>query len=259
MKRSFTRTILAAALALVAFAPTTTAQGRVDIGLFRTGGMLEVRVRPEADFDGIFSSLVFTIRWDRTTGATLGEMIQEGAAEQYIPIIRSGNTREVGSSNYQVFAGFGMSPMQANGFQWRAGEEYVIATIAVTGKAEFELVNDAYTNEAANNADYYVALGGSDRTGVIFKNLATADEEGGVVILPNPNQGQFTFTFSVPSATDITVDVMNALGQSVFNERINSFEGTYRKEMDLTSMSKGVYYVRIKRGETTSTHKVVYK
>ena len=32
------------------------AQEPIDIGLFQEGQMLEVRVRPNADFDGIFSA-----------------------------------------------------------------------------------------------------------------------------------------------------------------------------------------------------------
>jgi hypothetical protein len=58
---------------------------------------------------------------------------------------------------------------------------------------------------------------------------------------------------------DVTVEIMNSLGQSVFNETLREFEGTYRKEMDLTSMSNGVYYLKIKRGGETSTHKIVYR
>lgn len=259
MRQLFTRIALAGILALAGSVPTALAQGRVDIGLYRNGGNLEVRVRPEADFNGIFSSLVFTIRWDRTSGASLGDMLQEDPARQYIPIMRSGNVREAGSTNYQVYAGFGMSPMSSHAAQWRAGEEYVIASIPVTGKADFELVNDAFTQEPTNNANYYVALGGVDKTGVIFKSLTSADEDNSVLIQPNPTNGQFVFTFNVASPSDITVDVLNSLGQSIYNERRTGFEGTFRKEMNLSGQSTGAYYLRIKRGEQVTSHKIVYK
>lgn len=259
MKQLFTRSALAGLLLLAGSVSTAVAQGRVDIGLYRNGGNLEVRVRPEADFNGIFSSLVFTIRWDRTSGASLGNMVQEDPARQYIPIMRSGSVRESGSTNYQVYAGFGMSPLSAHATQWRAGEEYVIASIPVTGKADFELVNDAFTQEPANNANYYVALGGVDRTGVIFKSLTSADEDNGVLIQPNPTDGQFVFTFNVASPSDVTVDVLNSLGQSIYTEHRTGFEGTFRKEMDLSGQSTGAYYLRIKRGEQVTSHKIVYK
>lgn len=247
------------ALALTLAATPVSAQNQVDIGLHRNGDNLEVHVRPQSGFNGIFSSVVFTIRWDRNSGASLGTLTQEAPAAQYIPIMRSGGLREEGSFNYHVYAGFGISPLESIGTSWTAGEEYVIATIPVTGKGEFELLNDSWTAEAAHNANYYVSLGGVDRTGIIYKGLVTADEDGSVIIQPNPNNGQFTFSFSNSTPMDITVEVVNSLGQSVFTDTVREFQGTYRREMDITTMSNGIYYLKIKRGEETSTHKIVYR
>lgn len=255
--RSASSLLLAAGLILGAF--SAQSQEQVDIGLHRNGDRLEVHVRPGTNFNGIFSSLVFTIRWDRSSGASLGNLEQLGAPSQYMPVQRSGALRENGAFNYQVYAGFGIAPLEALEAAWTAGEEYVIASIPVIGKGEFELVNDGWTEETVNNADYYVSLGGQDRTGIIYKGLVTAEEDGSVTILPNPNNGHFVFSFSTAKAMDVTVEVMNALGQSVFTETIREFEGTYRKEMDLTTMSNGTYYLKVKRGEDISTHKVVYR
>ena len=144
--------ILATTATAVGLATTGLAQSPVDIGMYRNGDHLDVYVRPSADFNGIASSLVFTIRWDGSTGATLGTLVQEGPAAQYLPTMRSGAVREVGSQRYQVYAGFGITPMESTGALWRAGREYLIATIPVTGKADFELVNDAWTSEPKNNA-----------------------------------------------------------------------------------------------------------
>lgn len=246
-------------LLLAAVLPATMAQGTVDIGLFRNGDKLEVRLRPTQDFDGILSSIVFTVRWDRNTGAGLGAIRQEGAPAQYVPLAKAGGVRENGAFNYQVYAGFGMMPMSDLEASLKGGRETVIATIPVTGKGEFEIVNDSFTGETANNANYYISLGGRDLTGSIFKGLATAEEDGSVSVLPNPNNGQFTFSFSNAVPTDVTIELVNSLGQAVFNDNLRAFEGTYRKEMDLTSMSNGVYYLKIKRNGETSTHKVVYR
>ena len=259
MNKSFKLGSILLGLAAIFSMGQASAQSQVDVGLHRNGDKLEVHVRPTTSFNGIFSSLVFTIRWDRSTGASLGTIAQEGAAAQYMPVARSGGLREAGSFNYQVYAGFGMTPMDGLGASWTAGEEYVIASIPVTGKGEFELVNDAWTQEPSNNANYYVSLGGADKTGIIYKGLATAEEDGSVSIQPNPNHGVFVFSFSNSSPMDVTVEIMNALGQSVFNDTVRGFEGMYRKEMDLTSMSNGVYYLKVKRGEQNSTHKIVYR
>lgn len=245
-------------LSITLLAASGIAQSPVDIGLHRNGTMLEVHVRPQSDFNGIFSSLVYTIKWDKNSGAALGEESQEQPASQYIPTAKSGDVHTVGSNYYQVFAGFGMAPMSNASAQWVAGEEYIIAKIPVIGKAEFELVNDTWTNELSNNASYYVALGGANKTGIIYKSLAAADEDG-ITILPNPSNGQFTFSFINSEAMDVTVELVNTLGQTVLAEELRALNGPYRKDVDLTAASSGLYYLKIKRGEDTTTHKVVIR
>ena len=251
--------LIASAALVLGLSPMAHAQSPVDIGMYRNGDQLDVYVKPSSDFGGIVSSLVFAIRWDGSTGATLGTMVQEGPAAQYLPTMRSGAVREQGSQRYQVYAGFGITPMESTGARWLAGKEYLVATIPVTGKADFEIAQDAWTSDAKNNASYYLALGGADRTGGIYKSLASVEEDGGVTVLPNPNNGVFAFSFTNTTPMDINVEIINALGQSVFTDAVTGFEGAYRKEMDLTSQSNGVYYLRLKRGGNTTTHKIVYK
>ncbi len=254
MVRTYT---LAIATAVALLPAVVSAQGSMDIGLFHNDGNLEVKVRPTSEFDGVFSSVVFTLRWDRATSLSLGE----AATPENAPIStrRSGTMHEDGMFNYLVFAGFGFDNMAETGLRWVAGEEYTILTIPVQGLGVVELVNDNWTGVPTNNADYYVSLGGHDKTGVIYKSLAaTTDLEGTVQIKPNPNEGLFQFSFVSAEAVDLRVDVVNTLGQSSFTQTLRGFEGTYVKDMDLTHMSEGIYYLKITRGEKTSVHKIVY-
>lgn len=256
MQRTFTRTV---SLGLAfATAVTLLAQGTVDIGLFNTGnGALEVKVRPSSDFDGVFSSLVFALRWDKNSDITLGTAVVPDGSP--ISTRRSGDVREDGMLAYQVYAGFGFDAMASSGMRWESGKEYTILTVPVTGKGAVELVNDGWTGTIANNADYYVSLGGLDKTGVIYKSLATTtDLDGTVTIKPNPNEGRFTFSFMSGDATDVRIEVMNTLGQSLYTENLKGFEGSYVKEMDLTKMSEGIYYLKLTCGDRTNIHKIVY-
>ncbi|MBL7965055.1 MAG: T9SS type A sorting domain-containing protein [Flavobacteriales bacterium] len=254
------RRLLIAMVAMILAASTSFAQGRVDIGIYHNGdGQLEVKVRPQADFTGIFSSLVFTIRWDKSSNATLGQPTQDETVADYLSLMRSGGVHDAGTYFYQVYAGFGFSRIGETK-AWEAGKEYTIATIPVTGAGEFHLVNDPWTREVANNGDFYVSLGGVDQTGVIYKSLAApASLESTLLIQPNPNDGRFTFSFLSAEAGDIRIEMLNSLGQRVFGDQLRDFQGTYRKEMDLTAMSNGIYYLKITRGGETSVHKVVYR
>ena len=256
MARSFTRSI--ALLAVSIFPAALFAQGTMDIGLFNNGnGALEVKVRPTTEFNGVFSSVVFSLRWDKNTDITLGEAVSPENAP--LSTRRSGQVHEDGTFNYMVFAGFGFDEMAQAGMNWVAGEEYTILSIPVSGVGAVELVNDEWTSAIHNNGDFYVSLGGMDKTGAIYKSLAaTADLEGTVTIKPNPNEGRFSFSFISEEPIDLRVEVLNTLGQTAFNENLRGFSGSYVKDMDLTTMSEGIYYLRLTRGDNTSVHKIVY-
>lgn len=256
MIRSLTRSL--ALLAISGFSGALFAQGTMDIGLFNNGnGALEVKVRPTSEFNGVFSSVVFTLRWDKNTDITLGDAVSPGNAP--LNTRRSGQLHEDGTFNYMVFAGFGFDQMAEVGLNWQAGEEYTILSIPVSGVGAVELVNDEWTNAIHNNGDFYVSLGGLDKTGTIYKSLAaTTDLEGTVTIKPNPNEGLFAFSFISEEPIDLRVEVLNTLGQTAFSDNLRGFSGTYVKDMDLTTMSEGIYYLRITRGDRTSVHKIVY-
>lgn len=252
------KTILS--LALGAFFFLGASANQVDIGIYQVDGNLEVKVKPQADFDGIFSSVVFTIRWDKNSGAELGDMI--AAPGMQIPMAKSGQKHEEGVYNYQVFSGVGFQTLASQGVAWEAGKEYTILTIPYTGSAEFELVNDAWTNVPENNADFYVSLGGKDETGVIYKRTTGIAEslDSTVMIQPNPNNGVFNFSFNVANESDLEVEVVNTLGQVMYTNALKNFSGRFAHDMDLTDESNGVYYLKIKQGENTpSVHKIVFR
>jgi hypothetical protein len=65
-----------------------------------------------------------------------------------------------------------------------------------------------------------------------------------VQLYPNPNNGQFVLNVQLPSASNITITITNALGQMVkqMNE-IHSSGNTY--QLDLSSFGSGLYMVKV--------------
>ncbi len=149
------------------------AQATVDITLVRSGNTLDVRVRPSDYFDGVFSSLVFTLRWE--SGSSIALAPATAPDDASITTARSGQAHADGAYRYQVFAGFSFSSLSENGQHWDAGMEYTVLSIPYSGSGEVELVNDGWTN--ARNGDYYVSLNGVDLTGVIYAEASTAVSE----------------------------------------------------------------------------------
>jgi hypothetical protein len=66
-------------------------------------------------------------------------------------------------------------------------------------------------------------------------------------IYPNPASGQATVTYSVPSAKDVTITILNLLGQEV-STILNAAEqnaGTYNVSFDVNGLNPGIYYCRL--------------
>ena len=235
-----------------------TAQERVDIGLYQNGDKLEIKVRPEMDFDGVFSSIVFTLRWDSNTQVDLQHLQQPADAANYIPLQPSGGVRQDGGRNYQVFAGFGFTRLADSGISWRAGREYTIAVIPFTGQALFELTRDGYAKLKETNADYYVSLGGRPSTGIVYKELA--GEAGEIVMLsiqPNPNRGQFQLTIPTREGQSLWYEILNSAGQVVEREEPITNGPRYQTDMDLSNEGAGVYMLRIHRDTEIESHRIV--
>lgn len=249
-------------LPVLAFlAATSAAQAdAVDITLAtNANGQLEVKLRPSANFDGVVSSLVFTVGWDAATDAHLGAVQQSGPTGTFLPVNRSGEEVENGGQRYQTFTGYGLVTLKSVPTQWVAGQEYIIATIPVTGAADFSLADNSWT--AANNTGFYVALGGTDETGEIY-GLATGVLPGetgsdGLSVVPNPAEKATMITLDLQQTADLRLELLNAAGQVVWKEDRPGAAGQLRIPLDLSNFDKGVYLLRVHGMDQLLTQRVV--
>jgi hypothetical protein len=221
----------------------------VDITMSRNAeGDLEVYVRPDLYFDGVFSSLVFTVRWDEADGISLGAISQPMPQMVYCPTAKSGPEHTSGPYRYQIFAGFGAVAMNNVGASWQAGDEVLIATIDVpTMAGSFELVNDAFT--AGANGDYYISLNGEDRTGVIYTFSTAVPTSGeavatGPVVWPNPAVDRL-FVSGLPDGT-AELEVTDAAGRTWLRERRTSIAGNIDRPLDITGLAVGAYVLIVR-------------
>lgn len=77
-------------------------------------------------------------------------------------------------------------------------------------------------------------------------------------VYPNPNEGLFTLEIANAGVTTYMMNVRNMLGQNVVSEAIN-VNGDVRRDIDLTSFEKGVYFVSLENGDERLVRKVVVK
>lgn len=74
---------------------------------------------------------------------------------------------------------------------------------------------------------------------------------------PNPNDGKFNLNFNLKNKADAEVTVYNMEGKQVYNEKLPNFSGDYNKAIDISSNSKGVYFVKIEQGKHSQVKKIV--
>ena len=76
-------------------------------------------------------------------------------------------------------------------------------------------------------------------------------------VYPNPSRDIFNVSFTSEEAQDITVKVINVLGEEIIRDDRQQFEGNYNKTIDLTNYKKGIYLLKVKTLSNTSQFKII--
>lgn len=75
---------------------------------------------------------------------------------------------------------------------------------------------------------------------------------------PNPSNGQsINLSFELADKGDATVDVLDMNGKSVYKEKLNNFSGKYNNTIDVSSNSKGIYFVKVAQGGHSQVKKLI--
>lgn len=76
-------------------------------------------------------------------------------------------------------------------------------------------------------------------------------------LYPNPSYGVFSLVFTSTEIMKYTVKLQNALGQIIYEEKLDNFNGTYIKDFDITKYSKGEYYLIITGNKNVKYEKLI--
>lgn len=136
------------------------------------------------------------------------------------------------------------------------------ATITKTGLAAgtYYIEVDGVGNGTVNTGySDFASLGGYNISGTVPIATGVTEEENISVfnIFPNPNNGVFNVTFNALSKSNYKMQVINILGQQVYEETLNGFSGPYAKQLNIEQYGKGIYMVNISDESSTSTRRVV--
>ena len=79
-----------------------------------------------------------------------------------------------------------------------------------------------------------------DATATIENTIADA-----LTIFPNPTKGVVALRFETLEIQDIEIQIVNAIGQQVYNNHLNRHLGLVNETIDLSSFSEGLYFAKI--------------
>jgi len=136
--------------------------------------------------------------------------------------------------------GYTLTSSPAASYQWQLNSADIPGatnqsyTITQTGYYTV-IVGDS--NGCVNSATQYVLIDG----------INESEDESEIAIYPNPSKGDFIIEWLDGfMAGEISIDVVNTLGQKIFSSTENNSSAPFKKEIDLKNISAGIYFLEIK-------------
>jgi hypothetical protein len=117
-----------------------------------------------------------------------------------------------------------------------------------SGKALVMFVSNKTTRGEGWDASYDVVLGTNDQKA--FEDLS---------VFPNPTDGMLNLRFTINDLQSVRIEILSMKGETVYNQSLGSFKGTFDKQLDLTSLAKGIYLLRLIGDRGTTNEKIVLK
>ena len=107
--------------------------------------------------------------------------------------------------------------------------------------------NYSFIDNVAQGGTIYYKLTQYDLDGTphSFKVVSVNVERNDLYVYPNPNKGSFNVSFGGLLSEDVTIELINPLGQVIFTETVSKNAGLLNKEFDIRNASAGVYFVKV--------------
>ncbi len=131
-----------------------------------------------------------------------------------------------------------------------------IGTIPAAGNSSV-LLNYSYSDPFISSGITYYRLVQYDLDGTAYYSEIKAvakESQTSIQVLPNPNDGRFVLLIENAEGLSTQATVLNSLGQIVYEgaEEISS-----QRQMDISALASGIYYLQLRTPEGTTVNKIV--
>ncbi|MDP4259081.1 MAG: T9SS type A sorting domain-containing protein, partial [Bacteroidota bacterium] len=95
-----------------------------------------------------------------------------------------------------------------------------------------------------------------------FTSTGTNNLPGSTIdltISPNPNAGTFNLSFNFTTADNLSITLVNTLGQTVYESVYPDFAGPFSKVIDGGALASGMYVLKIQHGNDVFIKKILVR
>jgi PKD repeat protein len=87
--------------------------------------------------------------------------------------------------------------------------------------------------------------------------ISESNNDYSFTVYPNPNNGNFFVSFTVPEKNTYTLKVIDVLGAILYKEQLTNFNGEYSKQMNLSGFAKGIYLISLSKPDNEIVKKII--
>jgi hypothetical protein len=91
----------------------------------------------------------------------------------------------------------------------------------------------------------------------VCSGVNSLEVQSGLSVYPNPSNGDLTLELGLVKDDHSRMEVLNSLGQIIRTEEHDLVKGNNKLDLDLSSLAKGVYFIRVKTSTDVVTRRVV--
>ena len=100
---------------------------------------------------------------------------------------------------------------------------------------------------------------GSDVENITVGDCSGIEENSSIAVsvYPNPTTGEFTLSINNANFSNITISIVDIHGKVVYNEMNVTIAQDFIKQINVSDLARGVYFVKLNNGSDISTQKLI--
>jgi thiol-disulfide isomerase/thioredoxin len=199
-----------------------------------------------------YGNVTVTINLDQFPEETTWNIVNESGAilgsggpyagQSYAQIVQTVPVPTTGCYYFTIYDSFGDG---LNGAAWNGND----------GNYQVRDQNNTLIVQGGGAQQFYEAKKAFKIAGLLSLNDVESFNQS-ISVYPNPTATMATVKFETLEASETSVSIVNAIGQTVYTVNLGVVSGVQTLDIDATSLENGLYFVNIKTNDVTATKRL---